>query len=313
VAIEKEKELHCNPSRKTNKHNQDLINKNTFQMKIQFKKNIILLFAALAFASCSSDSTEPAVDELDGLTKFQEITNTTHTIELYRHMGGLVQGYNEVAFRIKDNSTGQYVKNATASWMPLMHMTSMTHSCPKSKIEKESAEATLYEGYIVFQMAQNATEYWDLKIDYTINGTAYTATSVVDVPASVKQTVTTFTGTDGVRYIAAYAEPHHPKVAVNDIEVAIFKMQDMMTFPVADNYKLKIDPRMPSMGNHSSPNNVDLTQAATGGLYNGKMSLTMTGYWKINLQLVNANNEVLKGEAITDAVPASSIYFEIEF
>jgi hypothetical protein len=313
VAIEKEKELHCNPSRKTNKHNQDLINKNTFQMKIQFKKNIILLFAALAFASCSSDSTEPAVDELDGLTKFQEITNTTHTIELYRHMGGLVQGYNEVAFRIKDNSTGQYVKNATASWMPLMHMTSMTHSCPKSKIEKESAEATLYEGYIVFQMAQNATEYWDLKIDYTINGTAYTATSVVDVPASVKQTVTTFTGTDGVRYIAAYAEPHHPKVAINDIEVAIFKMQDMMTFPVVDNYKLKIDPRMPSMGNHSSPNNVDLTQTAAGGLYNGKMSLTMTGYWKINLQLVNANNEVLKGEAITDAVSASSIYFEIEF
>lgn len=27
VAIEKEKELHCNPSRKTNKQNQDLINK----------------------------------------------------------------------------------------------------------------------------------------------------------------------------------------------------------------------------------------------------------------------------------------------
>ena len=282
-------------------------------MKIQFKKNIILLFSALAFASCSSDLTETPVDELDGLTKFQEITNTTHTIELYRHMGGLVQGYNEVAFRIKDNSTGQYVKNATASWMPLMHMTSMTHSCPKSKIERETGEATLYKGYIVFQMAQNATEYWDLKIDYVINGTAYTATSVIDVPASAKQTVTTFTGTDGVRYIVAYAEPHHPKVAINDIEVAIFKMQDMMTFPVVDNYKLKIDPRMPSMGNHSSPNNVDLTQVATGGLYNGKMSLTMTGYWKINLQLLNTNNEVLKGESITDIVSASSIYFEIEF
>ena len=70
---------------------------------------------------------------------------------------------------------------------------------------------------------------------------------------------------------------------------------------------------MPSMGTHSSPNNVDLTQVAAGGMYKGKLSLTMTGYWKINLQLLNANNEVLKGEAITDAVPASSIYFEIEF
>ena len=282
-------------------------------MKIQFKKNIILLFVALAFASCSSDSNETPVNELDGLTKFKEISNTTHTIELYKHMGGLVQGYNEVSFRIKDNATGKFITNATASWMPVMHMTSMTHSCPKSDIKKESVEGTLYGGYIVFQMAQNATEYWDLEIKYTIDGTAYSVKSVIDVPASTKQTVTTFTGTDGVRYIVAYAEPHHPKVAVNDIEVGIFKMQDMMTFPVVDNYKLKIDPRMPSMGNHSSPNNVDLTQTATGGLYNGKLSLTMTGYWKINLQLLNANNEVLKGEAITDAVPASSIYFEIEF
>jgi hypothetical protein len=282
-------------------------------MKIQFKKNILLVVAALAFASCSSDSTETVVNELEGLTKFLEITNTTHTVELYKHMSGLEQGFNEVAFRIKDNVTGQYVKNATASWMPMMHMTSMTHSCPKSKIEKESAETTLYKGYIVFQMAQNTTEYWDLKIDYTINGTAFSVTSKIDVPASLKQRVTTFTGIDGVRYIVAYAEPHHPKVAINDIEVGVFKMQDMMTFPVVDNYKLKIDPRMPSMGNHSSPNNVDLTQAVTGGLYNGKMSLTMTGYWKINLQLLNANNEVLKGETITDVVPASSIYFELEF
>ena len=39
----------------------------------------------------------------------------------------------------------------------------------------------------------------------------------------------------------------------------------------------------------------------------------MTGYWKINLQLLNAADEVLKGEAITDAVSTSSIYFEVEF
>jgi hypothetical protein len=281
-------------------------------MKFQFKKSILLL-AVLALTSCSSDSNEPTVNELEGLNKFQEITNTTHTIELYKHMGGLEQGFNEVSFRIKDNATGQYVKNATVAWMPVMHMTSMTHSCPKSAIEKKSAEGTLYEGYLVFQMAQNATEYWDLKIDYTIKGTAYSVTFKIDVPASTKRRINTFKGTDGTKYIVAYVEPHHLKVAVNDVEVAIFKMQDMMTFPVVDNLKLKIDPRMPSMGNHSSPNNVDLTQTAAGGLYKGKMSLTMTGYWKINLQLLNANNEVLKGEAITDAVPASSIYFEIEF
>jgi len=274
---------------------------------------ILPLVILTIFASCTSDNDDTAVDELDGLTQFKEITNTTHTIELYKHMGGLEQGFNEIALKIKDNATNQYIKNATVTWIPVMHMAMMNHSCPKSPVTKVSTEGLVYEGYIVFQMAQNATEYWDLKIDYTINGTAYSMTSVIDVPASAKQRVTTFTGSDSVRYIVAYVDSHHPKVGINDMVAGVWKMQDMMTFPVVDNFKLKFDPRMPSMGNHSSPNNVDLAQATAGDLYNGKLSLTMTGYWKINLQLLNASGTVLKGETITDAVPASSIYFEIEF
>jgi hypothetical protein len=263
-------------------------------------------------ASCTNNDV-PAVNELEGLTQFKEISNTTHTIELYKHMGGLEQGFNEISLKIKDKSTNQYIKNATVSWMPVMHMMMMNHSCPKSPVTKISTDGLVYEGYIVFQMAQNATEYWDLKVDYTIGGTAYTMTSVIDVPASAKQRVTTFTGSDSVRYIVAYVDPHHPKVGINDMVAGVWKMQDMMAFPVVDNFKLKIDPRMPSMGNHSSPNNVDATQTVVGDLYNGKLSLTMTGYWKLNLQLLNATGTVLKGETITDAVPASSIYFEIEF
>jgi hypothetical protein len=274
---------------------------------------ILPLVLVTIFASCSSDSNEPVVDELEGLTKFKEITNTTHTIELYKHMGGLEQGFNEIALKIKDKTTNQYIKNATVTWMPVMHMAMMMHSCPKSPVTKVSTDGSVYEGYIVFQMAQNATEYWDLKIDYTINGSAFTATSVIDVPASTKQKVSSFMGSDNVRYIVAYVDPHHPKVGINNMVTGVWKMQDMMTFPVVDNYKLKIDPRMPSMGNHSSPNNVDATQTLSGDLYNGKLSLTMTGYWKINLQLLNASGTVLKGETITDAIPASSIYFEIEF
>ncbi len=274
---------------------------------------ILPLVLVTIFASCTSDNDDVPVDELEGLSKFKEITNTTHTIELYKHMGGLEQGFNEIALKIKDKATNQYVKNATVSWMPVMHMTMMSHSCPKSPVTKVSTEGSVYEGYIVFQMAQNTTEYWDLKIDYTINGTAFTATSVIDVPASAKQKVSSFMGSDNVRYIVAYVDPHHPKVGINDLVTGVWKMQDMMTFPVVDNYKLKIDPRMPSMGNHSSPNNVDAMQTVAGDLYNGKLSLTMTGYWKINLQLLNASGTVLKGETITDAVTASSIYFEIEF
>ena len=283
------------------------------KMKFQLKNIVAVLIMALALISCSDNDDSATVNELDGLTKFQEMTNTTHTIELYSHTGVLVQGYNEVKLRIKDNATNQYIKNATVSWMPVMHMAMMNHSCPNSEVEKITTEGTLYEGYIMFQMAQNDTEYWDLKIDYSIDGVDYTTTSVIDVPASAKRTVNTFTGTDGVKYLVAYVEPHHPSVALNDMKVGVWKMQDMMTFPVVDGYTLKIDPRMPSMGNHSSPNNVHATQTSTGELYNGKLSLTMTGYWKINLQLAKPDGTIVKGEEITDTVTASSIFFEIEF
>jgi hypothetical protein len=269
------------------------------------------LFLIGALASCTSDS-DKSTNELDGLNKIQEIENTTHIIELYNTNGALEQGYNAIFLRIKDKITNEYEDSATITWAPVMHMTSMMHSCPKSAIERTTSTETLYNGYIVFQMAQNSTEYWDLKIDYTINDVDYTVTEVIDVPASDKRRVTTFTGSDNVKYILALINPNDPKVALNDATFGLFKMQSMMSFPIVDDYTIKIDPRMPSMGNHSSPNNVNLTQM-DDNLYHGKLSLTMTGYWKINLQLLNASNEVLKGEVIDDVTTSSSIYFELEF
>lgn len=277
-----------------------------------------LICLALAFTSCSKDDdhheeTEHKHEVITGITKFQELTNDTHIIELYSHHGSLKIGFNQVFFRIKNKSTNTYITDAIVTWMPLMHMTMMKHSCPKSTPKIATDRAGFYEGYFVFQMAQNETEYWDLKIDYTIAGTSYSVTDKIDVANSSKKIINTFTGTDGTKYIVAYMEPHHPKVAVNNAAFGLFKMQDMMNFPIVDNYTIKIDPRMPSMGNHGSPNNVDLTQDATDKFYYGKLSLTMTGYWKINLQVLNDKNEVLKGEEVTDINPASSLYFELEF
>ncbi len=281
-------------------------------MKTSIKYLVAIFAIAFTFVSCSNDD-ETTVNELDGITKIKEITNDTHTIELYSQMGSLEQGYNEISLRIKDNTTDKYIKNAEVSWAPLMHMTSMSHSCPYSAVEKVTENGTLYSGYIMFQMAQNETEYWDLKIDYTIDEVTYTITEVIDVPASAKRKVNTFMGSDGTKYLVALIEPNTPKVAINNMQVGVWKMQNMMTFPVVDGYTVKIDPRMPSMGNHSSPNNIHATQMLAGGLYDGKLSLTMTGYWKINLQLANAEGTILKGEEITETVTASSIFFEIEF
>ena len=285
---------------------------------MKFSLKIFVAFVALSIflISCrTSDDpvTPPSVNELEGLAKVKEFSNDTHTIELYTVSGTTQLGYNDMKFRIKNKSNNQYEKNATVNWNPVMHMTTMSHSGPKSEVTKVTPDGTLYAGYLVFQMPQNATEYWDLKFDYSINGMAYTATTIVDVPDSAKRRVNSFLGSDNTKYIVAYIEPRTPKVAVNDMTLGVWKMHDMMTFPVVDGYTVKIDPRMPGMGNHGSPNNVNATQTSAGKLYNGKLSLTMTGYWKINLQLANAAGTVLKGEEVTDQNPASSLFFEIEF
>ncbi|WP_321538516.1 hypothetical protein [Flavobacterium piscinae] len=148
---------------------------------------IFFLFALALITSCSSDDDSTPVNELDGIIKVKEFTNDTHIIELYTSTGTTQQGYNEISLRIKDKTTNNYIQNATIEWMPMMHMTMMNHSCPYSTVEKETDKETLYKGYIVFQMPQNETEYWDLKIDYSINETNYTVTDVVDVPATEKE------------------------------------------------------------------------------------------------------------------------------
>ena len=283
---------------------------------MKISKYIAILVLSISLFSCSSDdntSTQISIDETTGLQKIQEISNDNHTIELYSQIGTLLQGYNHITLRIKDQKTNTYIQDAKINWTPLMHMATMKHSCPKSEVIKTSDKKTLYEGDIIFQMAQNDTEYWDLTFTYTVNTISYTATDTIKVSASAKRTVSTFNGTDGTRYLVAYIAPQNPKVATNDISIGVYKMQDMMAFSVVNNFKIKIDPRMPSMGNHGSPNNTDLTQSTIDGFYNGKLSLTMTGYWKINLQLLNASDDILKGEPVTTENQGSSLFLEIEF
>lgn len=282
-------------------------------MKSILKYSALVGVLLVLLSSCTSSESAPQTNELKGLAKFKEITNDTHIIELYSAQGALQQGYNEISLRIKNKQTGAYEKNAAVTWLPTMHMSMMSHSCPFSTPQKATTDATLYKGYVVFQMAQNESEYWDIKIDYTLNGIGYSCTTALDVPASAHQRVTSFTGADGVKYVMAYLAPQTPKVAINDFKVGLWKMQSMMSFTVVDGCQIKLDPRMPSMGNHGSPNNAPANQIKAGDFYAGQLSFTMTGYWKINLQLFNAAGELLKGEAITETQTASSLYFEVEF
>jgi len=134
-------------------------------------KYIFPVLIAITIISCSSDddNTVDPINEVEGLMMVQEISNDIHTIELFTTSGQLEQGYNDITIRIMDKSTNEFVENATFMWMPMMHMEMMSHSCPKSSLMKVEGKETIYNGYIVFQMPENADEGWDLTFEYSIN------------------------------------------------------------------------------------------------------------------------------------------------
>jgi hypothetical protein len=275
-------------------------------------KTLTLFFLTIFVISCSdSDDNSTPTDELAGLQLVTTLQNDSHDISLYTADGTLQTGYNLIAMQIKD-ADGNPISNASITWNPVMHMMSMDHSCPKSAVAKKQNADFTYEGFIVFQMAGNDMESWELTVNYTINGTSYTASSTIDVAASPKRRVESFQATDGNRYVVAMIEPMAPKVGINDMTAVVYQMESMMGFIPIEGYLVKIDPRMPGMGNHGSPNNVDLVSIADG-FYQGKLSLTMTGYWKVNLQLVDAGSTVIYGNEVTEDSPGSNIYFEVEF
>lgn len=276
-------------------------------------KYILPILMLLFISSCTNNDDDEILDETIELNHIKTLSNTNHDIEIFSTKKGLQQGYNNIFLRIKDKSTNNYIKNATLTWKPVMHMTNMMHSCPKSAIKKAEGKQTLYNGYIIFQMAENATEKWGLTINYTVNNVNYTVKDFISVPAAAKKNVTVFMDANKTRYVLALIDPTEPRVGLNNFTVGLYKMETMMSFPMVENHMIKHDPRMPSMGNHSSPNNTDLAFDTTSKMYKGKLSLTMTGYWKLNLMLYNNTNQLIKGEAITTNNDSSSLFLEIEF
>ncbi len=276
---------------------------------------LALLIISVSFISCSDDDEDIIeVNPVAGLTKIYEFSEVDHTVEIYSEKPILEVGYNELSIRILDKGNNKYISNAEPTWMPMMQMESMSHSAPHSML-KNTVNSTVYYGFIVFQMGENDMEHWELTLNYKFNGQSVTTTQRLSVaqPADGLKKIQVFTGSDEVRYILAFVNPKTPQVAVNDFQAVLYKMQDMMTFPMVESFKIAVDPRMPSMGNHSSPNNRDLVYNANTKLYEGKLSFTMTGFWKINMKLLNSRGETLKGENVTEEHPQSSLYFELEF
>lgn len=281
-----------------------------------------IFFALIFFTSCEKDPIpENTNNPTIGLKKIQDFVIGDYTVSAYNENGEFRLGYTKVYFTVKDKA-GKYVENALLSSFPDMDMGTMTHSTPRTEITNVKGKA-LYETYYSFLMYSgqgDGTWYFDLK--YTIGEKSDSIThQIIDVKNTFRtdgktsrRVIQSFVSlNESGTYIVSLVEPIHPKVGLNDITAYIHKRINKNTYVPIENLTLKLDPRMPSMENHSSPNNVDLTWSTTEQIYKGKVNFSMTGYWTLNFILQNQNGETLYGNAITDNIIYSSLFFEIEF
>ena len=106
--------------------------------------------------------------------------------------------------------------------------------------------------------------------------------------------------------------PLELKTGANTIKAYISKKSSPATTPYAlatESFKVDIDPRMPDMGNHTSPDNTELTKQADGS-YQGTVNLTMTGLWRIHLTVRDLQgNVVAGGDNLSDGF--SSLYWDV--
>lgn len=248
-------------------------------------KRILLSCALLCLVtlfSCSDDTSHPVQPgpQTSMLLVGEQSSNGLNVQVLATDT--VKTGYNTLYIKLTDAATGSVIRNADLTLTPMMDMDVMRHSAP---VEQPAAAAAgdVFPAGVVFTMPGNGLHRWMLDINVQ---TEDERTAEVHIPVAVPDAgglVQTLTGSDGTPYIVSMTCMCGAAVGMNDIEFLVHRREDMMSFPPVEDLTLIMTPDMPSMG-HGSPNNVDPVHTGRGH-YKGRVNFTMTGEWRITLQL----------------------------
>ncbi len=300
---------------------------------------IIIVFSILT--SCTIDKTdyeEETSTEVPEYVDFETVISSTiegYNINIEALNGKLYKGYNAIRLSIINTKTNEELNNSEVSFLPIItNQEGKKQSCPHKYNLAYNKAGNYYSGYSVFTTNSTTNAFWQLYISFNDKGQSYTVTQDIFVEEQTNKNLgmTAFTGHDGEQYYIALIAPQKPKAAENKLIAGIYKyntfnssskpLPDPMAFSYSEvtGFTLKLDPRMPdpSMGNHSSPNNKDLTQQSDK-LYHGVVNYTMTGNWTLNFILLDTNNNVIKGTDVpTDFTPGvegakSELYIDVLF
>lgn len=249
------------------------------------------------------------------------VIDDKYVVYAYSKTGSFHVGYNDIYFVATKKKNGNYVKNYDISGITphmLMVKMNMTHSTPVSAgVESFNNDyLAVKRGWISFIMATSDAGSWTLAFNYSIlgsNGTSSEADITVDALPAGQEWVKSFKAGDDTYYVSV-VNPLDWKTGKNAIKAYVSKKSTPATTPyglASEQFVIEIDPRMPDMGNHTSPDNVGLSLQDDGS-YQGSVNLTMTGRWRIHLTVKdNQGNVVAGGDDLDEGY--SSLYFDVTF
>jgi hypothetical protein len=272
-------------------------------MKVSMKLLMVgVALMSAIFSGCNEDDDIlPDPSNTDGLVMIETGYTDAGSMKVTLYsVDSLYSRYTNLFVEVRDSATDAIIEDGHVEIMPMMQMPTMMHSAPFENPSSSDAVNGLFPCAVVFQMPGEMG--WSLMVhvhEHANGGEGeVTFPLVVKNPESTRTKVVIPVNDPMSRLIISYVEPLDPKVGVNDFEITLHSRETMMSFPGIENYTVEIVPEMPSMG-HGSPNNVDPTHS-TDGHYKGQVNFTMTGFWRINLNIMD-------GSTVLD----STSYFEV--
>lgn len=255
-------------------------------------------------------SAEEALNTYNFLQTVQLVPELTTEIDgkynvyVYTKTGGFHTGYNDIYFVSTKKETNNYIKDLTVtSNSPLMYMSKMNmyHSTPvseKSRIVNYDYLA-VKRVWVSFLMETSDAGSWTYSYEVDVlgkTGGVEKKDIVVNALPDGQVWLKSFKVGDDTFFLSL-VNPTDWKTGTNDIKAYVSKKSTPATtpyLPASETFTIDIDPRMPDMGNHTSPGNTPLSKQDDGS-YQGTINLTMTGLWRIHLKVKDNEGNVVAG------------------
>ena len=256
---------------------------------------------------CSAEEALNTYNFLKTVKLIPELTTEIdgkYNVYVYTKTGGFHTGYNDIYFVSTKKETGNYIKDVTVtSNSPLMYMSKMNmyHSTPvseKSRIVNYDYLA-VKRVWVSFLMETSDAGSWTYSYEVNVlgkTGGVEKKDIVVSALPEGQVWLKSFKVGDDTFFLSL-VNPTDWKTGTNTIKAYVSKKSTPITTPYAlatETFTVDIDPRMPDMGNHTSPNNTPLVKQEDGS-YQGTINLTMTGLWRIHLKVKDSEGNIVAG------------------